>query len=98
MIKLIWLGKDNWMEGGGNFHDGKSTTFCSVDEHGNNHGFASMEGGRTPQIFLQELAHLASLCNAVMFSTLHCDVEGVELLLDISQCKFVCMATNKQNK
>lgn len=33
-------------------------------------GFASDAGGRTPSLYLQELVHLASLCNAVAFATL----------------------------
>lgn len=33
-------------------------------------GFASDQGGRTPSLYLQELVHLASLCNAVAFATL----------------------------
>jgi predicted membrane chloride channel (bestrophin family) len=41
-------------------------------------GFASLLGGRTPPLFLQELAHLASLLNAVALSTLRNDIEGVE--------------------
>ena len=39
-------------------------------------GFSSSRGGRTPDLFLQELCHLASLCVAVAFSTLRNDVEG----------------------
>ena len=41
-------------------------------------GFQSTRGGRTPALFLQELAHLASLLVAVAFSTLRNDVEGTE--------------------
>ena len=40
------------------------------------HGFSSTRGGRTPDLFLQELCHLASLCVAVAFCTLRNDVEG----------------------
>lgn len=39
-------------------------------------GFSSTRGGRTPDLFLQELCHLASLCVAVAFCTLRNDVEG----------------------
>lgn len=46
-------------------------------------GFASMQGGRTPSLFLQELSHLASLMTAVAMSTLRNDIEGAESPLDI---------------
>lgn len=46
-------------------------------------GFASTKGGRTPALFLQELAHLASLLVAVSFCTLRNEMEGVENPLDI---------------
>ena len=46
-------------------------------------GFASTKGGRTPALFLQELAHLSSLLNAVALSTLRNDVEGAESPLDV---------------
>jgi len=46
-------------------------------------GFASTHGGRTPSLFLQELVHLTSLCNAVAFSTLRNDVEGAQSPLDM---------------
>ena len=39
-------------------------------------GFSSVRGGRTPDLFLQELAHLGSLAVAVAFSTLRNDIEG----------------------
>ena len=45
-------------------------------------GFASTSGGRTPALFLQELAHLASLLNAVALSTLRNDEDGAESPLD----------------
>ena len=38
--------------------------------------FASTQGGRTPALFLQELAHLCSLMNAVALSTMRNDMEG----------------------
>ena len=41
-------------------------------------GFESTRGGRTHSLFLQELAHLASLTVAVAFSTLRNDVPGTE--------------------
>lgn len=47
------------------------------------HGFASTKGGRTPALFLQELAHLSSLLTAVALSTLRNDVEGAESPLDV---------------
>lgn len=37
--------------------------------------FASVQGGRTPSLFLQELTHLCSLMNAVALSTLRNDME-----------------------
>ena len=46
-------------------------------------GFASAKGGRTPALFLQELAHLSSLMTAVALSTLRNDVEGAESPLDV---------------
>jgi hypothetical protein len=46
-------------------------------------GFAGVQGGRTPPLFLQELAHLASLLSAVALSTLRNDIEGAESPLDI---------------
>lgn len=47
--------------------------------------FASCRGGRTPSLYLQELVHLASLCNAVAVATLRNDVEGAPLPL----CKYI---------
>mmetsp|Transcript_18555 Transcript_18555/g.26108 ORF Transcript_18555/g.26108 Transcript_18555/m.26108 type:complete len:593 (+) Transcript_18555:266-2044(+) len=44
--------------------------------------FASDKGGRSPSLFLQELAHLASLCCAVAFSTLRNDIEGAQSPLE----------------
>eukprot|EP00529_Nitzschia_sp_RCC80_P003390 CAMPEP_0113512770 /NCGR_PEP_ID=MMETSP0014_2-20120614/39510_1 /TAXON_ID=2857 /ORGANISM="Nitzschia sp." /LENGTH=1072 /DNA_ID=CAMNT_0000409137 /DNA_START=198 /DNA_END=3417 /DNA_ORIENTATION=+ /assembly_acc=CAM_ASM_000159 len=41
-------------------------------------GFASTAGGRTPPLFLQELAHLSSLLVAVALSTLRNDSDGSE--------------------
>jgi len=41
-------------------------------------GFASTQGGRTPPLFLQELAHLSSLLVAVALSTLRNDIDGAE--------------------
>lgn len=41
-------------------------------------GFASIRGGRTPPLFLQELAHLSSLMAAVALSTLRNDIDGAE--------------------
>ena len=46
-------------------------------------GFASHQGGQTPSLFLQELAHLTSLLTGVALSTLRNDVEGAESPLDI---------------
>jgi len=46
-------------------------------------GFASIQGERTPPLFLQELAHLSSLLNAVALSTLRNDMEGCESPLAI---------------
>ena len=71
----------NW---GKLFEDGKSTFMdpqhLSKIDH---NGFASIQGGRTPILFLQELAHLASLLNAVALSTLRNDVEGVSSPLSL---------------
>ena len=41
-------------------------------------GFASLQGGRTPPLYLQELAHLSSLLVAVALSTLRNDIDGAE--------------------
>jgi predicted membrane chloride channel (bestrophin family) len=41
-------------------------------------GFASIQGGRTPTLFMQELAHLSSLLVAVALSTLPNNIEGAE--------------------
>ena len=46
-------------------------------------GFASIQGARTPPLFLQELAHLSSLLCAVALSTLRNDIEGCESPLAI---------------
>jgi len=46
-------------------------------------GFASIQGNRTPPLFLQELAHLSSLLTAVALSTLRNDKEGCESPLSI---------------
>ncbi|VEU39697.1 unnamed protein product [Pseudo-nitzschia multistriata] len=46
-------------------------------------GFASMQGGRTPPLFIQELAHLSSLMNAVALATLRNDKEESESPLSI---------------
>jgi len=71
----------NW---GKLFEDGKSTymrpdNLSEIDHN----GFASIQGGRTPILFLQELAHLASLMNAVAMSTLRNDCEGVSSPLSL---------------
>lgn len=71
----------NW---GKLFADGKSTylkpeDFSEIDHN----GFASAQGGHTPILFLQELAHLSSLLNAVAMSTLRNDVEGVSSPLSL---------------
>jgi hypothetical protein len=66
----------NW---GALFDDGKSTYMDPKDPTKiDSPGFASTQGGRTPSLFLQELAHLTSLLNAVALSTLRNDVEGAE--------------------
>mmetsp|Transcript_17813 Transcript_17813/g.20302 ORF Transcript_17813/g.20302 Transcript_17813/m.20302 type:complete len:560 (+) Transcript_17813:218-1897(+) len=72
---------------GAMFDDNKST-FYKVDDpstwaQGEDRGFASDAGGRTPNLFLQELVHLASLCCAVAFSTLRNDIDGAESPLDM---------------
>jgi predicted membrane chloride channel (bestrophin family) len=54
-------------------------------EEDNLQGFASIDGGRTPPLFLQELAHLSSLLVAVAFSTLRNDMEGLESPLSFYQ-------------
>lgn len=70
----------NW---GKLFSDRKATYFQPKDTDpsspnylNNVPSFASVQGGRTPSLFLQELAHLCSLMNAVALSTLRNDREG----------------------
>jgi len=48
-------------------------------------GFAGYRGGRTPSLFLQELAHLSSLLCGVAFATLRNDADGYESPLDVFQ-------------
>ena len=71
----------NW---GSLFEDGKST-YLDPDNRSDIdvNGFASIQGGRTPVLFLQELAHLSSLMNAVALSTLRNDAEGVSSPLSL---------------
>ena len=62
--------------------DKKKPVATFFDPHHPDHvdaaGFASMQGGHTAPLFLQELAHLASLLIAVALSTLRNDIEGAE--------------------
>jgi len=78
--------EDGRLDGGWGalFGDGKGTFYDmnSPETWNDKQGFASTVGGRTPNLFLQELTHLASLLLAVAFSTLRCDVEGTEAPLD----------------
>ena len=70
----------NW---GKFFKDGKSTFFDKTNpDVMDPKGFASTQGGRTPALFLQELAHLSSLLVAVAYSTLRNDIEGATSPLD----------------
>lgn len=74
---------------GSSFPDGKSTFYNMHDPNINwflfanndSKGFASNAGGRTPNLYLQELVHLASLLNAVAMATLRNDVEGTKIPL-----------------
>ena len=71
----------NW---GNLFPDGKATFFnVRHPERKDPEGFASYQGGRTPPLFLQELAHLSSLLCGVALSTLRNDIEGSQSPLDI---------------
>jgi predicted membrane chloride channel (bestrophin family) len=72
----------NW---GKLFDDGKATYYDPKNPEvvDGKKGFASFQGGRTPPLFLQELAHLSSLMTGVALSTLRNDVEGAESPLDI---------------
>lgn len=77
------------------FDDGTSTyNQCDGDKgnankntniffHESVSGFSSQKGGRTPNLFLQELAHLASLSVAVALCTLRNDIEGTSSPIDI---------------
>uniref|UniRef100_A0A6V2HFJ5 Uncharacterized protein n=1 Tax=Ditylum brightwellii TaxID=49249 RepID=A0A6V2HFJ5_9STRA len=67
------------LESGGD-NDPAAEAFPSRNNAGG--GFASTENGRTPSLFLQELAHLSSLCSAVALATLRNDIEGSESPLD----------------
>lgn len=49
-----------------------------MTDHLDKKGFASIQGGRTPALYLQEVVHLVSLLNAVALSTLRNDVGGAE--------------------
>jgi hypothetical protein len=61
------------------FDDGLSTYFDPKNpDNIADEGFASTQGGRTPPLFLQELAHLCSLMTAVALATLRNDVDGAE--------------------
>lgn len=51
---------------------------ASQRDPANEEGFASTKGGRTPSLFLQELAHLSSLLCAVAMTTLRNDLDSVE--------------------
>lgn len=71
----------NW----GSLFDDRKSTFMKPHEPSeiDVNGFASTQGGHTPILFLQELAHLSSLLNAVAMSTLRNDVEGVSSPLSL---------------
>jgi len=71
----------NW----GKLFDDRHSTYLKPENLSeiDHNGFASIQGGRTPILFLQELAHLASLMNAVALSTLRNDVEGVSSPLSL---------------
>ena len=74
--------------GWGDLFGDNTSTFYRADDpdtwrRGDDKGFASDVGGRTPSLFLQELVHLASLANAVAYSCLRSDIEGTEAPLDI---------------
>jgi predicted membrane chloride channel (bestrophin family) len=72
-------GKPRLDGGWGSLFTGSATFFSPEDDNwAFSEGFAGTKGGRTPPLFLQELAHLASLLNAVALSTLRNDVEGAE--------------------
>jgi len=62
--------------------DGKNQQQVPLDNQESKKGFASTEGGRTPSLFLQELAHLSSLLCAVALTTLRNDLDDVESPLD----------------
>lgn len=71
----------NW---GKLFADGKATYFDpQKPNQRDTFGFAGIQGGHTPPLFLQELVHLTSLLTAVALSTLRNDVEGANSPLDI---------------
>jgi len=81
------LGKARMDGGWGGLFEKDSSTYYKKDLPWNSdgEGFASTAGGRTPALFLQELAHLCSLLNAVALSTLRCDIDGAEAPLDAYQ-------------
>lgn len=58
------------------YYQPKDTDPSSPNHLNNMPSFASSQGGRTPALFLQELAHLCSLLNAVALSTMRNDIEG----------------------
>jgi predicted membrane chloride channel (bestrophin family) len=79
------LGKPRMDGNWGELYDDGKATFFDPKNPDNQHsmGFASFQGGRTPPLFLQELAHLSSLMTGVALSTLRNDIEGAESPLDI---------------
>jgi hypothetical protein len=85
------MGEGRTDGGWGDMYGDGTSTFYNMNlpatwDAGNSKGFASTVGGRTHSLFLQELVHLASLCNAVAFSTLRNgteEMEGTESPLDL---------------
>jgi hypothetical protein len=71
--------------GWASFYEGGKATFFDPrhPKRRDPAGFASIQGGRTPPLFLQELCHLSSLLCGVALSTLRNDIEGAESPLDI---------------
>jgi len=62
---------------------GKDASRIPPSHPADKRGFASTKGGRTPSLFLQELAHLASLLCAVALTTLRNGLDDVESPLGV---------------
>ena len=89
-LSIFLLGNGRRDGGWGDLFQDNSSTYFNMKEpdswmDDDKRGFASIKGGRTHSLFLQELIHLCSLCNAVAFCTLRNDIDGAESPLNFYQ-------------